>query len=187
MATLEKKKTKADRRDLKVAAVDRITARLRQTSTAVLADYRGMTVGQMQELRRKLRGGGVEMLVVKNTLARRAAEAAGLPALKAELQGPVALLFAGSDLAAPARLLSEYIRQNRRMAIRSGMLQGKVIDAGTVAELADLPSREVLLGRLLGGMQSPLTSLVGVLQAPLSALARTLDALRLQREPAAAA
>ena len=181
MATV-KKAEKTDKRAEKAAQVDEITARLRRSSTAVLADYRGMTVGQMQDLRNRLRGDGVEMLVVKNTLARRAAEAAGYGALKAELSGPIAIVFAQDDVSAPARILSEYIRANRRMVIRSGLLEGQVIKAETVAELADLPSREVLLGRLLGTMQMPLANLASVLQAPLTKLARTLDALREQKE-----
>ncbi|TMD14295.1 MAG: 50S ribosomal protein L10 [Chloroflexi bacterium] len=181
MATV-KKAEKTDKRAEKAAQVDEITARLRRSSTAVLADYRGMTVGQMQDLRNRLRGDGVEMLVVKNTLARRAAEAAGYGALKAELSGPIAIVFAQDDVSAPARILSEYIRANRRMVIRSGLLEGQVIKAETVAELADLPSREILLGRLLGTMQMPLANLASVLQAPLTKLARTLDALREQKE-----
>ena len=181
MATV-KKAEKTDKRAEKAAQVDEITARLRRSSTAVLADYRGMTVGQMQDLRNRLRGDGVEMLVVKNTLARRAAEAAGYGALKAELSGPIAMIFAHDDVSAPARILSGYIRANRRMVIRSGLLEGQVIKAETVAELADLPSRDILLGRLLGTMQMPLANLASVLQAPLTKLARTLDALREQKE-----
>ncbi len=175
------KKVEVDKKAEKAAAVERITTRLRESSTAVLADYRGLTVAQMLDLRRKLRGAGVEMVVVKNTLARRAAEAAGFKALQKELVGPVAMAFAGEDLSAPARLLSEYIRANRRMVIKSGLLQGQVIDAETVAQLAELPSREVLIGRLLGTMQAPLGTLARTLEAPLSKLARTLEALRIKK------
>jgi len=175
------KKVEVDKKAEKAAAVERITTRLRESSTAVLADYRGLTVAQMLDLRRKLRGAGVEMVVVKNTLARRAAEAAGIKALQKELVGPVAMAFAGEDLSAPARLLSEYIRANRRMVIKSGILQGQVIDAETVAQLAELPSREVLISRLLGTMQAPLGTLARALEAPLSKLARTLEALRVKK------
>ncbi len=191
MATALKKKVEIDRKALKAAAVEQITARLRESSTAVLADYRGMTVGQMQELRQRLRGGGIEMVVVKNTLARRAVEAAGYAGLKKELVGPVAIVFAREDVSAPARLITEYFRANRKMAVKSGLLQGNVIDAETVTQLAELPSREVLLSRLLGALQAPLANLVGVLAAPLSQFARTLDAVRAQKEnnqpPAASA
>jgi len=183
LATALKKQEKIDKKAEKAATVADITARLKASSTAVLADYRGMTVGQMRELRSKLRGGGIEMVVVKNTLARRAAKAAGYEPLSAELVGPVAMLFAVDDVSAPARLLSEYIRANRKMVIKAGLLEGQVIKADAVTELADLPSREVLLSRLLGAMQAPLGNLASVLQAPIVKLARTLDAVRHQKEP----
>jgi len=189
LATALKKQEKIDKKAEKAATVADITARLKASSTAVLADYRGMTVGQMRELRSKLRGGGIEMVVVKNTLARRAAKAAGYEPLSAELVGPVAMLFAVDDVSAPARLLSEYIRANRKMVIKAGLLEGQVIKSDAVTELADLPSREVLLSRLLGAMQAPLGNLASVLQAPIVKLARTLDAVRHQKEsqsPAAA-
>ena len=182
MATGLKKQEKIDKKAEKAATVADLTARLKASSTAVLADYRGMTVGQMRELRSKLRGGGIEMVVVKNTLARRAARAAGYEPLSAELVGPVAMLFAVDDVSAPARILNEYIRANRKMVIKAGLLEGQVIKADAVTELADLPSREVLLSRLLGAMQAPLGNLASVLQAPVVKLARTLDALRSQKE-----
>jgi large subunit ribosomal protein L10 len=190
LATATKKEAKVDKKALKAESVADLTARLKASSTAVLADYRGMTVGQMRELRSKLRDGGIEMVVVKNTLARRAAKAAGYEPLNAELVGPIAMVFAGEDVSAPARILNEYIRANRKMAIKGGLLEGQVITAESVVELADLPSREILLSRLLGAMQAPLGNLASVLQAPISKLARTLDAVRTQREsqaPAAAA
>jgi len=182
LATATKKQEKVDKKAEKAATVAEITSRLKASSTAVLADYRGMTVGQMRELRSKLRDGNIEMVVVKNTLARRAAKAAGYEPLSAELVGPIAMLFAAEDVSAPARILNDYIRANRKMVIKGGLLEGQVIKADAVTELADLPSREVLLSRLLGAMQAPLGNLASVLQAPLSKLARTLDAVRTQKE-----
>jgi len=190
LATGLKKDEKVDKKAEKAATVADLTARLKASSTAVLADYRGMTVGQMRDLRTKLRGGGIEMVVVKNTLARRAAVAAGYEPLTAELVGPIAMLFAVDDVSAPARILNDYIRANRKMVIKGGLLEGQVIKADAVTELADLPSREVLLSRLLGAMQAPLGNLASVLQAPITKFARTLDAVRSQKEstsPAAAA
>jgi len=186
LATGLKKGEKIDKKAEKAATIADLTARLKASSTAVLADYRGMTVGQMRDLRTKLRGGGIEMVVVKNTLARRAAKAG------AELVGPIAMLFAVDDVSAPARILNDYIRANRKMVIKGGLLEGQVIKADAVTELADLPSREVLLSRLLGAMKAPLGNLASVLQAPLTKFARTLDAVRSQKEsqspaPAAAA
>jgi large subunit ribosomal protein L10 len=182
LATGLKKEEKRDKKAEKAASVADITARLKATSTAVLADYRGMTVGQMRELRSKLRDGDIEMMVVKNTLARRAAKAAGYEPLGAELVGPIAMLFAADDVSAPARILNDYIKANRKMVIKGGLLEGQVIKAEAVTELADLPSREVLLSRLLGAMQAPVGNLASVLQAPLSKFARTLDAVRSQKE-----
>jgi large subunit ribosomal protein L10 len=190
LATGTRKEEKVDKKAQKAATVADLTARLKATSTAVLADYRGMTVGQMRDLRTKLRGGGIEMVVVKNTLARRAAKAAGYEPLSAELVGPIAMLFAVADVSAPARILNDYIKANRKMVIKAGLLEGQLIKADAVTELADLPSREVLLSRLLGAMQAPLGNLASVLQAPITKLARTLDAVRSQKEsqlPAAAA
>ncbi len=190
MATGTKKEEKVDKKAQKAATVADLTARLKASSTAVLADYRGMTVGQMRDLRTKLRGGGIEMVVVKNTLARRAAKAAGYEPLSAELVGPIAMLFAVEDVSAPARILNDYIKANRKMVIKAGLLEGQLIKADAVTELADLPSREVLLSRLLGAMQAPLGNLASVLQAPITKFARTLDAVRSQKEsqsPAAAA
>ena len=182
-----KKPEKVDKRTEKAATVAEITSRLKASSTAVLADYRGMTVGQMRELRSKLRADGVEMMVVKNTLARRAAKAAGYEPLSAELVGPIAMVFAADDVSAPARILNDYIRANRKMAIRGGLLEGQVVTPETVTELADLPSREVLLSRLLGAMRAPLGNLASVLQAPLSKFVRTLDAVRIQKDAQAPA
>ena len=182
MATDTKKQEKVDKKAEKAATVADLTARLKASSTAVLADYRGMTVGQMRDLRSKLRGGGIEMVVVKNTLARRAAKAAGYEPLSAELVGPIAMLFATDDVSAPARILNEFIRANRKMVIKAGLLEGQVINANAVTELADLPSREILLSRLLGAMQAPLGNLASILQAPISKLARTIDAVRTQKE-----
>jgi large subunit ribosomal protein L10 len=190
LATGTKKEEKVDKKAEKAATVADLTARLKASSTAVLADYRGMTVGQMRDLRSKLRGGGIEMVVVKNTLARRAAKAAGYEPLSAELVGPIAMLFALDDVSAPARILNDYIKANRKMVIKAGLLEGQLIKADAVTELADLPSREILLSRLLGAMQAPLGNLASVLQAPLTKFARTLDAVRSQKEsqsPAAAA
>ena len=178
MATGTKKDEKIDKKAEKAATVADLTARLKATSTAVLADYRGMTVGQMRDLRTKLRGGGIEMVVVKNTLARRAAVAAGYEPLTVELVGPIAMLFAVDDVSAPARILNDYIRANRKMVIKGGLLEGQVIKADAVTELADLPSREVLLSQLAGALQSPLSALAGSLDSILSTFAATLEAYR---------
>ena len=101
------------RKEQKAEQVEEIAERLKKAKVAVLTDYRGLTVGQLQDLRARLRGGDVEYRVVKNTLARRAAEAAGVPALQAELKGPVAIAFGYDDLGVPAKLNNEFVRATR--------------------------------------------------------------------------
>ena len=179
------------RKEQKAEQVELIADKLKRAKVAVLTDYRGLTVSQIQDLRGRLRAGDVEYRVIKNTLARRAAEAAGHPALQSELKGPVAIAFGYDDLGAPAKLINEFVRATRlKLEVVGGLVEGKVFSPAQVKSLADLPSREVLLSRLLGAMQAPLGNLASVLQAPITKLARTLDAVRTQKEspsPAAAA
>src|SRR5258707_15403504 len=115
-----------------------------------------MTVGQIQALRARLRGGDGEYRVVKNTLARRAAEAAGVPALQSELKGPVAIAFGYNDLGVPAKLINEFVRATRlKLEVIGGLVEGRVFSSDQVKQLADLPSRETLIAQLLGPLQPP--------------------------------
>ena len=117
-------------------------------------------------------------MVVKNTLARRAAEAAGVAAFSEALVGPVGLALGYGDLAAPARLLSEYFRVNKRLPSVAGLVEGQVLDAAAVKTLSELPSREALLSQLAGTLQSPLTQLAGALDSITATFASTLEAYR---------
>ena len=185
MATATKKDAKVDKKALKAATVADLTARLKASSTAVLADYRGMTVGQMRDLRSKLRGDGIEMIVVKNTLARRAADAAGYKALESELKGPIAIAFGYEDLSLPPRLINEFVRTTRlKLEVVGGLVEGRVFNRDQVKQLADLPSREVLLAQLLGTLQSPVGQLVGIMQTPLQQLMGVLEAYKSKLEAA---
>ena len=169
----------------KVEQVSEIGDRLKRARVAVLTDYRGLTVTQLQELRTKLRTGDVEYRVVKNTLARRAAVEAGHPDFQEVLTGPVAIAFGYDDLAAPARLLAEWTRQTRlTLNITGGIAEGRVLSADQVRQLADLPPRETLISQLMGAMQSPIAQLAGALQSPLSQLAGALEAYQKQLEAA---
>ncbi len=171
----------------KAETVEKLVEKLRRARTLVLTDYRGLTVAQLQDLRARLRSGGVEYVVVKNTLARRAATGAGLKALPDLLVGPVALAVGyDDDVAAPARLLTEYARANRRPAVKGGLLEGRPLTEADVTTLAEAPSKEVLIGRLLGSMQAPLSQLAAVLQDPVARLARVLLAAHDQRQTGAA-
>jgi large subunit ribosomal protein L10 len=162
----------------KVNQVTELTEKLGKATSAIVTDYRGLTVKQLGELRARLRNEGIEYHVVKNTLARRAAEQAGVGQFSTVLVGPVGLALGYGDLSAPARILNEYFRVNRRLPIVAGLVEKRVLDADAVRAVADLPSREVLLAQLAGTLQSPLSSLAGALNSILSNFAATLDAYR---------
>jgi len=163
----------------KVEQVELLTERLKSARVAVLTDYRGLTVGQLQDLRSRLRAHDVEYRVVKNTLARRAAVEAGHPDFQEQLKGPVAIAFGGEDVGAPARLLAEFVRQTRlRLDIVGGLVEGRVMAPEQVRQVADLPPREILLAQLLGTLQSPIAQLVATIQAPVQQLLGLLEAYR---------
>jgi large subunit ribosomal protein L10 len=173
------------RKEQKAEQVDLIAEKLKRAKVAVLTDYRGLTVTQLQDLRGKLRTGDVEYRVVKNTLARRAAEQAGHGALQKELVGPVAIAFGYDDLGVPARLLNEFIRTTRlKLDIVGGLVEGRVFTPDQVKQLADLPSRESLLAQLLGTLQSPVGQLVGIMQTPVQQLVGVLNAYKEKMEAA---
>ena len=172
-------------RQQKVEQVELLKDKLRDAKVVVLTDYRGLKVAQLEDLRARLRAAQVEYRVVKNTLARRAAVEAGHEELQPELKGPVAMAISYEDLSAPARLLAEFVRQTRlRLDIVGGLVEGRVMSPDQVRQLADLPSREVLLAQLLGTLQSPVAQLVGTIQAPVQQLAALLDAYRAKLEAA---
>jgi large subunit ribosomal protein L10 len=168
----------------KVAQVGELTQKLSRATSAIVTDYRGLTVEQLEELRGQLREREIEYVVVKNTLARRAADAAGIGQFSAALVGPVGLAIGYGDLAAPAKVLSDYFRINRRLPVVAGLVEGRLLDADGVKAVADLPPREVLQSQLAGTLQSPLTSLAGALQSLLSQFAGALESRREQLEAA---
>ncbi|MCL5045223.1 MAG: 50S ribosomal protein L10 [Actinobacteria bacterium] len=170
----------------KEMAVGELTEKFRNSKAAVLTNYRGLNVAQATKLRKKLREAGVEYRVVKNTLARIAAHQLGLTGLDGFLEGPTAIAFGAQDPVAPAKALSDFAKDNKQLEIKAGLLEGKVIDPTGVKALADLPSREVLLAMVLGGMQAPMYGLVTVLNGPLRQFAYVLEAVRKQREEAGA-
>ncbi|MHB8572484.1 MAG: 50S ribosomal protein L10 [Candidatus Dormibacteria bacterium] len=166
----------------KAERVELLVDRLRRSRAAVITDYRGLTVHQLEELRGKLREQNLEFRVVKNTLARRAATEAGYPEFNSELVGPVGLAFGFDDPAAVARVLQDWIRATRvKMAVKGGLVEGRILSEDQVKELAELPSREVLLGRLLGTIQAPLAQLAALLDAPMQNLLGVMKALEAQK------
>ena len=164
--------------------VARLTELLSRATSAVVTDYRGLTVKQLEDLRRKLRAEGVDYVVVKNTLARRAATEAGVGEFSSVLIGPVGLAVGYGELSTPARVLADYFRANRVAPMMAGLAEGQVLDQAAVRGLADLPTRDVLLAQLAGALQYPLTTLAGSLESILSNFAATLDSYREKLEAA---
>lgn len=164
--------------DAKKQVVVEIKERLEKIQGAVLTDYRGLNVAEVTELRNKLREAGVEFKVLKNTLTKIAADEVGLEGLDPYLEGPTAIAFGVDDPVAPAKILSEFAKTHKALEIKAGILENKVIDPAGVKALADLPSREVLLAQVLGGMQAPMYGFAGALQGLIRNLVYVLDAVK---------
>jgi len=166
------------RRDQKEQVVEELTARLKAADTLLVADYRGLTMPQIDELRSRLLESGARFTVVKNTLTRRAAEAAGTEALLTLLDGPSAIAFleADGDMVAAAKALADSARETNVLEIRGGILQGRTMTADQVESLAKLPPEDVLRGQVLGAIIAPLTALAGLLNAPLQNFVGLIDA-----------
>ena len=162
----------------KERVVAELTEKLRTAETLFVADYRGLTMPQIDSLRGKLIENGARLSVVKNTLTRRAAEAAGADALLALLEGPSAIAFieADGDMVAVAKALADSARETKVLEIRGGVMQGREISASDVEELAKLPPLDVLRGQVLGAIVAPLSSIAALLNAPLQNLYGLLDA-----------
>ena len=166
------------KREHKEQVVDELTQRLKAAETLLVADYRGLTMPQIDELRSRLLASGARFTVVKNTLTRRAAEAAGADALLALLDGPSAIAFleTDGDMVAAAKALADSARETNVLEIRGGIMQGRALTAAEVETLAKLPPPEVLHGQVLGAIVAPLTALAGLLNAPLQNLVGLIDA-----------
>ncbi len=162
----------------KVAVVDEVREHFNASSAAILTEYRGMKVKDLAALRRSLREAGGEYKIYKNTLVTRAAKEVGLGDLEPMLTGPTAIAFVDGDAAAAAKALRDFSRTNPLLVIKGGVLGDKVIDARATSALAELPSREVLLAQLAGGLAAPLRQMAGLLQALPRNLAYGLAALR---------
>lgn len=143
-------------REEKQLLVNDVTAKLRESSCTVVADYRGLNVKQVTELRKQLREAGVEFQVLKNTLVRRATAEAQLTDLDNVLSGPTAIAFSKEDPVAPAKILNDFAKKNDKLQIKAGVVEGKVVDVNQIKALADLPSREGLLSMLLSVLQAPM-------------------------------
>src|SRR5438309_6883535 len=162
----------------KAKIVDELTERLRSADTLIVADYRGLTMPQIDDLRTKLLEHGARFQVVKNTLTKRAAEVAGADQLLALLDGPTAIAFleTDGDPVAVAKALATAARETQVLEIRGGIMEGRPITPEEVASLATLPSFEVVRAQVLGAITSPLYTIVGLFTAPLRDLVGLIDA-----------
>ena len=161
----------------KTAAVAELVENFRESSGAVLTDYRGLTVKQLQDLRRSL-GGSANYAVTKNTLTKIAAKEAGVELDESLLVGPTAIAFITGDVVEAAKGLRDFAKDNSPLIIKGGFLDGKILAPEEIKKLADLESREVLLAKLAGGMKASLSNAVSLFNAPLSQAARTIAALQ---------
>ena len=166
-----------------VAEVAEVAAK---AQSVVAAEYRGLTVGQMTELRSKARKSGVYMRVVKNTLARKALAGTSFESVGPKLKGPLVLAFSKDDPGAAARVVKDFAKSNEKLVATLVSLGGQVLPGGELDRVASLPTREQALSMLLGVLKAPIQKLVGTLAAPASQLARTVAAVRDQKQAAGA-
>ena len=164
------------RKDKEQVVAD-LAARLRASETLILADYRGLSVSELDDVRTKILEHGARFTVVKNTLTKRAAEEAGLGTLTELLDGPTAIAFVGDgDMVGVAKALNETAKRTKILSIKGGILQGAPMEASQVVELAALPAADVLRGQVLGAIVGPLTAIVGLFAAPLQEFVGLIDA-----------
>jgi large subunit ribosomal protein L10 len=169
------------RRDQKAEVIAELEARLRSTNTVLAADFRGLSVKQLSELRGELRNADAGLTVAKNTLARRAAESTGQENLLGFLNGPTGLVWVDGDPAVAAKVLNEASKRFEHLEVKGGLLEGRTLTAAELEFLATLPSREQLLAQLAGVVAAPLRGLAGSLNNVITGLAQALNALHAQR------
>lgn len=149
----------------KKALVDEITTKFKESQSTVVVDYRGLDVAQVTELRKSLREAGVDFKVYKNTMTRRAVEAAELTDLSDTLVGPTAIAFSTDDVIAPAKILNEFAKENEALEIKGGVIEGKVATLDQIKELATLPNYEGMVSMLLSVLQAPVRNFAYAVKA----------------------
>lgn len=168
----------------KQTIVDELSVKLQSARSVYVTDFTGLNVAQVSDLRRRLRKAGVEYVVVKNTLARRAFSGAKVSGLDAHLKGSTALALS-ADASVSAKVLSDFAKEFQKPSVKGGIVEGRAVTPEQVKRLASLPPREQLLAELGAAMQAPMAGFVGALQALVSNFAGALEALKTQREGAA--
>jgi len=170
-------RTKAQKQEL----VTTLAAKLKRSPTLYVTDFTGLDVARITDLRRRLRAAGVEYVVVKNTLALRAFSEAQVTGVESYLDGPTALVLAGVDAVAPAKILHDFAKEFEKPKIKIGLVEGQPMEPAQVARLAALPSRQALLAQLGGALQAPLAGFAGALNGLLMMMAGALEALKNQK------
>ncbi len=169
-------------RTQKEKEVEFLTEQFKRCKAAVLADYRGLKVGQITELRSKVYQGNAKMKVVKNRLAKIALKNASIEGLDGFFLGPTAMVWSTDDEVAPAKIFVEFAKGNAKLEVKGGYLDGRSVDLTYVKWLAALPSREIMLAQILGSMSAPATNFVGVLSALPRQLVTVLNAIKEKKE-----
>ncbi len=169
----------------KIAEVQAITARLQSAQSVVLADYTKLTVAQMTVFRNECRKKGVECRVVKNRLAMIAADTVGLGGMKDHLKGPTAMIMAVDSQVEPAKIAVEFAKTNEALKVKGGMVDGQALTASEVVALSKLPTKDELIAKMMGSINSPAAGLVGTVNGVIAALARVIDAVNQKRAEAA--
>lgn len=157
--------------------VEQLTGKIKSSVAGVVVSYKGVNVADDTRLRRELRTAGIDYAVVKNTLLHRAAEAVGLSELDSVLNGTTAVALSAEDYVAAAKIISKFAETNKNLVVKAGFVDGKVIDAEDVKELAKMPPKEVLIAKALGGLNAPISGFVTVLNANLRGLVVALNAI----------
>ncbi|HIT00547.1 MAG TPA: 50S ribosomal protein L10 [Candidatus Faecaligallichristensenella faecipullorum] len=165
----------------KTSVVEGVKEKMQAAQSMVLIDYRGLTVAEVTDLRNRCRKEGVEYAVIKNTMIRKAAEELGIEGLDPMLHGPTAVAFGMTDAVAPAKILVNFIKDVKKTEIKCGVMEGKVLDVKGVEALAELPPKEVLIAKMMGSLNAPITNFVGVLSATLRSLVYAIEAVRKQK------
>ena len=162
--------------------VEEIKEKISKSQSVVVVDYRGLNVEQLTELRSRYRKAGVEYKVYKNTMMRFAFKDSGLEDFNEFLKGPSAIAFGYDDPVQAAKITSDFAKENDKLEIKAGIVDGKVIDVNGVKDLANLPSREVLIAQVLGGFNAPIQGFANVLQGTIRSLAIVLNAIAEKQE-----
>ena len=167
--------------EAKQAIVQEIADKMKNAQGTVVVDYRVLNVEEVTELRKKARENNIDYKVYKNSMMRFAAKEAGVEGLLDVLVGPTAIAFCEDDPVAPAKLINDFAGEHKALEIKAGVVEGKVLDVAGVKELAELPPREVLVAKVLGGLNAPISGFANVLNANLKGLVVALNAIAEQK------